>query len=56
MLLLDCCPNVWGEEAAARVQGASKVTATTLVETVSVGQEGRCILCDEAMTVCGDEQ
>lgn len=47
---------MWGEEAAARVQGASKVMATALVETVSVGQEGSCILCDEAVTVCGDEQ
>ena len=47
---------MWGEEAAARVQGASEVTATEPGEAVSVGQEGRCILCDEAMTVCGDEQ
>lgn len=47
---------MWGEEAAARVQGASEVTATEPGEAVSVGQEGRCILCDEAMTVCGDER
>lgn len=46
---------MWGEEAVARVQGASEVTATEPGEVVSAGQEGRCVLCDEAMLVCGDE-
>lgn len=53
--MLNCCPGMWGEEAVARVQGASEVMVAALGETVSVGQEGRAVLWGEALTVCGDE-